>query len=125
MRVSKGTLELPKPLGPEPPVWMDGYARKVYEAFRHSGQAVYFAPSDWVTLALICRHIMASMRKPSAMMLSAILSGLASLGATEGDRRRIKIELTSEEGERSPEENAAAADIGDFLDNVAYLPTAT
>jgi len=113
--VSRGTLELEEKLGPEPPEWLDGFALDLYESFRTSGQAIFYAPSDWAVLTVICRHIMATIRKPSAMMLSAILSGLGTLGATEGDRRRIKIELTGDTDTRAPEDIAAVTDISDFL----------
>jgi hypothetical protein len=95
---------------------MDGFALDLYESFRLSGQAVYYTASDWTTLALVCRHIMATMRKPSAMMLANVLHGLSLLGATEGDRRRIKIELERGDiDDRSPEDYAAVTDIKDFL----------
>lgn len=114
--VSTGALYLPEPIGPDAPEWMDGYALDLYEAFRVSGQAVYYTASDWAALALICRHVMATMRRPSAMMLAGILHGLSLLGATEGDRRRIKIELESGEKDKStPEEREALGDIADFL----------
>lgn len=82
-------------LGPEPPEWLvaDGLGLFWYESLRTSGQAVYYTSSDWASAAIIAKAIDAFDKRPSAHMLAAILSGFSSLAATEGDRRRLRIEL--------------------------------
>lgn len=90
---SKGKLELDEPLGPEPPAWLGPFGTWFYEMFRYSGQAKYYAPSDWAQLLLLCDMVRHLHRKPSAVMYSSILQAASLLGATEADRRRMKIEL--------------------------------
>lgn len=82
-----------KVLGPEPPEWLGGLAREWYQSLRTSGQAIYYADSDWASALIVAKGIEAFEKRPSAHMLTAVLSGLGSLAATEGDRRRLRIEL--------------------------------
>lgn len=91
--VSKGKLELDEPLGPEPPAWLGPFGTWFYEMFRYSGQAKYYAPSDWAMLLLLCDMVRHLHRKPAAVMYSSIMQAASLLGATESDRRRMKIEL--------------------------------
>ncbi len=99
--------------GPECPPEVSGLAREWYESLRTSGQSVYYADSDWTSARIIARAIEKFEERPTAHMLTAILSGFGSLAATEGDRRRLKIEL-----ERAPEidadEEAAVAEIDEW-----------
>lgn len=72
-------------------------ARSTYEAFSVSGQARFYQPSDWALLWLMCDELdqYQSAAKRNGQILAAILSGFSSLLATEGDRRRLQIELAS------------------------------
>lgn len=102
--VSKAPLELDEPLGPEPPEWLSPYAKWFYTQFSYSGQAKYYAPSDWAILVMLADMAAGLHRKHSAVMLGSILHGAAMLGATEFDRRRMKIELQpAGEGIEEPE----------------------
>jgi len=92
-KVDRPPLELDEPLGPEPPEWLSPYAKWFYTQFSFSGQAKFYAPSDWAILVMLADMAGALARKPSAIMLSSILHGASMLGATEMDRRRMKIEL--------------------------------
>lgn len=69
------------------------FAEAWYEALKESGQSTFYEPSDWMTAQLIAKAISDCMGRPSAMMLSTIFSGMTGLGVTEGDRRRMRIEL--------------------------------
>ena len=92
--VSTGTV-----YGPDAPEWMSpGLARDWYESLRTSGQAVFYTDSDWTAALVIARAIERFDERPSAHMLTAILSGFGSLAATEGDRRRLRIELERQQG---------------------------
>jgi hypothetical protein len=108
--------------GPEPPAWMDGYALDFYEAFRTSGQAIFYEDSDWAVLALICRNVMAEIRKPSAVMLASILHGCTLLAATEGDRRRIRIELGHAGEGEDPETTAGQNEASNWAGQLALAP---
>lgn len=104
--------------GPEPPPELTGLARTWYESLRTSGQSIYYADSDWASALIVARAIERFDDRPTAHMLTAILSGLGSLAATEGDRRRLRIEL-----ERAPEvdadEEAAVAEIDEWRARLA------
>lgn len=70
-------------------------AKQWYWSLKKSGQAVWYQPSDWmyayVWADLLSRQLQSD--KPSAMMLAAWNAAAASLLVTEGDRRRVRIEL--------------------------------
>lgn len=105
--ITRAPNEPDRLLGPEPPEWLDGYAREIYESVRRSGQAIYYTSSDWTVLGLVCRGAMEFVRKPSAMMLGSVLSGFTDLAMTEGSRRRIKIELGTSAAAADPEADEA------------------
>ncbi len=79
--------------GPDAPEGLCGLALDWYESLRTSGQSVFYADSDWTSALIIARAIEKFEERPTAHMLTAILSGFGSLAATEGDRRRLRIEL--------------------------------
>lgn len=89
-------------------------AQELYESMIASGQSVFYEPSDYATLYLLCDQLsqhygevyvgmrddgrgvqeaVFARRPMTGSDLSNLLKGLASLGATEGDRRRLRIEL--------------------------------
>lgn len=95
--------------------------KSYWESFQRSGQSIWYEPSDWMT-AYALMEVLDRWLKPQQIrigeirpgqneggevtylfedkivampggVLSSILKGLASLMATEGDRRRLRIEL--------------------------------
>lgn len=80
---------------------------ELYESFARSGQAAFYEPSDWQLLRFGCRLVDGLYRsgKPSGQMVVAVLGLFSSLLATEGDRRRLRLELTRE----TPAEPASVA----------------
>ena len=99
--------------GPDPPEWLTGLARDWYESLRTSGQAVYYTDSDWASALIIAKAVERFEERPSAHMLTAILSGFGSLAATEGERRRLRIELDRVE-QQDADEEAAVAELDDW-----------
>jgi hypothetical protein len=95
--------------GPDAPEWLVGLARDWYESLRTSGQAVYYTDSDWSSALIIAKAVERFEKRPSAHMLTAILSGFGSLAATEGERRRLRIELDRVEQQDADEDAAVAA----------------
>jgi hypothetical protein len=95
--------------GPDAPEWLVGLARDWYESLRTSGQAIYYTDSDWSSALIIAKAVERFEERPSAHMLTAILSGFGSLAATEGERRRLRIELDRAERHDADEEAAVAA----------------
>ena len=120
------------------PTWED-LTKAYWESFASSGQSIYYEPSDWMTaytlMEMLDRHlkpqdvktgefrpavqdggeveyIFTPKRIPvPAGVMNSILKGLTSLMATEGDRRRLRLEL-----ERQSAIEAAAT--GDVIDIV-------
>ena len=82
-------------------------AKQIFEAALNSGQADFYQDSDIAILYSLCEDISVYKSpkwkdhetgeivpaKRSGQMLQAIMSNLASLLLTEGDRRRVRLEL--------------------------------
>ncbi|MBC3186300.1 hypothetical protein H7347_06900 [Corynebacterium sp. zg-331] len=70
-------------------------AKRWYRSLRHSGQAIFYEPSDWAHAQLCATLLSDEMRreKPRAGMISQILSMMTDLLTTEGARRRVRVEL--------------------------------
>lgn len=107
-----------------------------WESFQRSGQAVFYEPSDWMTAYMLMevldrwlkpQDVRVGEYRPGAQeggeveytfeakiipipgnVLSSILKGLTSLMATEGDRRRLSVEL---ERKKAREEAASGGTV--------------
>lgn len=104
--------------GPEAPEGMSGLALAWYESLRTSGQSVYYADSDWASALIIAKGVEKFEERPTAHMLTAILSGFGSLAATEGDRRRLRIEL-ERAADVDPDEDAAVVALDEYQRRLA------
>ena len=73
--------------------------KELYESMAESGQSRYYEPSDWQYARMTMHFVNKLLKKsnPSAMMLTTVNQMLTALLLTEGDRRRVRIEV-----ERSP-----------------------
>jgi hypothetical protein len=89
-------------------------ATQWYESLNLSGQRIYYQPSDWATAYLLAESISRDLKPQvvgihpetgEAVMaviplkgasLGAYLKGFTALMVTEGDRRRLQIELERE-----------------------------
>ena len=76
-------------------------AQDFYLSLASSGQADFYQDSDWMYAYAVCDDLSYYKKsgQRSAMMLTAIMSALSNLLVTEGDRRRVRIELTAPEPE--------------------------
>jgi hypothetical protein len=116
-----GEVEVP----PANPRWHP-IARRIYESLRTSGQAKFYEPSDWAAAYLLAEALSRDL-KPQPVgvsvitgrivranvplrggSLAAYLKAFAALGVTEGDRRRIGIEI-----DRKPAPKLAAVSVMD------------
>lgn len=85
-------------------------AKRWYEALAKSGQVTFYEPSDWATAFLIAESMSRDLNPQfvgitekgdlayesiplKGASLGAYLKAMASLLVTEGDRRRLQIEL--------------------------------
>lgn len=72
--------------------------RRYYLSFQESGMQAYFQQTDVEQLWLACQFLnqVYTSGRPSAMILSEAMKMMQGLGATEGERRQLKIELEKE-----------------------------
>ena len=99
----------PVPIPTADPKWHPT-ARLIYESLPSSGQAKFYEPSDWSTAYLLAESLSRDLKPQSigitedgkviracvplkGASLAAYLKGFAALGVTEGDRRRMGIEI--------------------------------
>jgi hypothetical protein len=87
-------------------------AKRFWEALGQSGQAQFFEPSDWAAAELVVIAIDSFVKRPSAMLLASINSAMTNLLVTEGDRRRVRLEL--ERPTEEPDGDAEIAELDDF-----------
>lgn len=93
------------------PEWTD-FTKQVWESASASGMADFYQDTDFAELWFICQELDRYSQpkvytktgelyyKQSPEMVKALLTGLSNLGFTEGDRRRIRIELDAPEPEQ-------------------------
>jgi hypothetical protein len=70
-------------------------ARDWYDSLARSGQSAFYEPSDWATARYVAEAMSRSLvaAKMSGQLFAAVMSASTVLLATEGDRRRLRIEL--------------------------------
>lgn len=110
--VTHGELrEVSHRLDPSPD-W-DPMVVNLYNSALTSGQSDFYQDSDWAKFYVLCHELHHYMHPPewadkdgvlhagkrNGQILTAIMSGLESLLLTEGDRRRVRLEL-----QKPPEE---------------------
>ena len=107
MRKARGTsvtkAKAGKPQRPEPSDDWGTAARLIWDSLTTSGGAAFYESSDYAVLWLLCEqieHLYSQGGRRSPEFLRVIMTGLGSLLATEGDRRRLRIEL-----ERAPDDD--------------------
>lgn len=123
--VTKGTLRNTEPW-PADPDWSE-FVQRVYGSLVTSGIADFYQDSDYAYAHIVMSELDTYRRKgtdrdgvpypthkPSGQMFQAIMSAVTSLGMTEGDRRRMRIELESP-AEESDAEVLAIASYEDML----------
>lgn len=70
-------------------------AKELWAGIRNSGQADFFQQSDVARIAFLMDQVTyyEGMKQKSSMMLQVICSEMTTLLFSEGDRRRVRIEL--------------------------------
>lgn len=118
--VTKGTLK-PVKIPNADRSWHP-IARRFWDSLKTSGQADFYQDSDWAFAYSLCDDL-SFYKKPlvnrdgeeyvkrSPEMLKAIYTGMERLLVTEGDRRRVRIELHDPEPEQ---DDAAVLAIADY-----------
>lgn len=112
-RSRKGSDEQPVTKGEMKPVKVPNadrnwhpIAQRLWDSLKTSGQADFYQNSDWAFAFSLCEDLSYYKKagKRSGQMLQTIYSAFERLLVTEGDRRRVRIELT----EPVPEQDSAA-----------------
>ena len=87
----------------------------LYESLAESGQSRFYEPSDWAFAGLLCEALSISLNsgRLSAQVLETVSSGLTRLLVTEGDRRRLRMEL-ARGPQTDPDDEAADAAVLDL-----------
>lgn len=119
---------------PEPDKSWHPIARRWYLSLADSGQSHWYEPSDWA-LAYLIAESMSRDLKPQVVgvsidgkavkatiplrgtSMSSYLKAMTSLLVTEGDRRRLRIELSKPQIDE--DEAAAVADLDDYRNRFA------
>jgi len=99
---------------PPDPNWHP-IAIRLYESIRTSGQGKLWQDSDWALFYAVCddmSYIKNQGVRRSAELTKAVYTALGSLGLTEADRRRARIELAKAEAKAG---NARRA----YMDQIA------
>lgn len=100
---------------PDPnPNWLPP-VEAIYMSFRNSGMADFFEDTDVMMVWLACEGVQAwyDGGKRSANQFDFIMSNLAKLGASEAERRRMRIELEQQQ-ETISEEEATVTELAAF-----------
>lgn len=101
---------------PEPdPDWHE-IARDWFNSLAGSGQSEFYEASDWATARYVATAMARNLRdgRFSPTLFSAVMSAAASLLVTEGDRRRLRLELVRA-GTPDPDEEHAKATVSDLV----------
>jgi len=87
----------------------------LYDSLETSGQSDYFEDSDWAYARIVCEALSKclSSSRISAQMFQAVDSAMTKLLVTEGDRRRLRLEL-SKAPEANQNERDAIAEIEEW-----------
>lgn len=105
----KGAVQIPD-LRKYPGMITHVITKGFWDSLKDSGQAVYYEPSDWMT-ALTALHLLDrqlnSERGISPTMVAAVWQMLTSIAVTEGERRRLRLEVERSTGSESGEEGGA------------------
>jgi hypothetical protein len=70
-------------------------AREMFNSLKVSGQSAFYAQSDWAFAKVICARMSQLLAdgSTSGSAWAPVDAGLARLMATEGDRRKMRLEL--------------------------------
>ena len=93
---------------PEPEANWHPLAVQLWESMKESGQSRYYEPSDWAVAAVLMNDLSSYLRsrKRPGVKLTALMSGLSNLLVTEGDRRRVRLEIErAGDGQAVPEDD--------------------
>lgn len=87
----------------------------LYESYKDSAQARYYEPSDWhyirMTLSLLNEQLLSPVK--NGQIIASLYSALSNVLTTEGDRRRVRMEVERSSSTAPSESNVTS--ISDVL----------
>lgn len=100
------------PVPPADPAWHE-LARDWYESLAQSGQSMFYEPSDWAAARVLASVLSKNLKqtKFSSVLFATVWAGMGDLLTTEGERRRVRMEI--ERGGEA-EEPASVTAIADY-----------
>lgn len=115
---------------PRPDPKWHNVAKRWFNSLKLSGQSVYYEPSDWATAFLIAESISRDLEPQfvgftedgdvikeqlplKGASLTAYLRAMSALMVTEGDRRRVRLELERPKKPEDGEGGGSVSWIGD------------
>lgn len=86
-----------------------------YDSLARSGQSFYYEASDWATAVYVAHAMSENLmtNKFSAHLFQSVMAATSSLLTTEGERRRLRLELTRDQGEEK-QESAGVTALNDY-----------
>lgn len=83
-----------------------------YRSLKASGQSAFYEPSDWQTARLLAEQMSRLLLSDElhASMFNTVLQGMKDLLTTEGQRRRLRLELLRESGVTESDPGVARVD---------------
>lgn len=91
-------------------------ARDWYDSLAESGQSAFYEPSDWATARYVAEAMSRNLAggRFSAQLFAAVMSAATSLLATEGDRRRLRLELERAKPDDGAGEESGVAQLDEY-----------
>ncbi|HEY9416870.1 MAG TPA: hypothetical protein VIQ30_19105 [Pseudonocardia sp.] len=83
------------PKAPEPDPDWHAVAQAWFRSLAESGQSQFYEASDWATARYVAEGMSRNLDggRFSAQLFAAVNSAMSNLLVTEGDRRRVRLEL--------------------------------
>lgn len=109
LTVKRG-VAIPVKQWPNPsPDWEEA-VHNIYAAFKNTGMREYYQQTDVSGIWFACEaaHRWLEQGKPSAQMFDSLMKAFGTLGAFEGERRRMQIELEEPGAEEAEAERELA-----------------
>lgn len=110
---------LPCPPPEADPTWHP-IALQWWDALAESGQAIFYEPSDWAQAYFIAEAMTSCCSVPrgrmSSEMFKGVITATSSLMTTEGERRRLRIELKRADVQDT--ETAGVIALRDYKQNI-------
>lgn len=93
---------------PEAPAHWHPLALQMFDALKASGQSVFYQQSDWAFAVITCERlsVLLADEVTQGAAWADVNAALARLMVTEGDRRRLRLEVSTPDASPKPERSA-------------------